>query len=49
MKKTNDRLIKRTYRISKEDDKFVKKNAKKSRGESAFIRSLIREKNKKRV
>jgi hypothetical protein len=36
-------LIKRTYRITKEDDKLVKKNIKKFGGESAYIRALIRE------
>ena len=33
--------IKRTYRVTKEQDKKVKKLAKKAGGESAVIRSLI--------
>jgi hypothetical protein len=35
------KLIKRTYRISKEQDKKVKKLAKKAPSESAVIRELI--------
>lgn len=42
-KKTIAKLIFRGYRISKEDDKYVKLNAKKFGGESAYIRALIRE------
>ena len=38
-----DKLVKRTYRISKRDDNFVKKNKKKFGGESAYIRRLIRD------
>jgi hypothetical protein len=43
MKPKKPKLIKRTYRISTEDDKLVKKNKKRFGGESAFIRSAIRE------
>ena len=39
MKTSN--LIKRTYRITKEQDKAVKKNKKKFGGESEYIRQLI--------
>lgn len=35
-------LIKRTYRLSKEDDKVVKRRAKSVGGESEWIRQLIR-------
>ncbi len=35
------KLIKRTYRITKEHDKIVKKNAKKYGSESSVIRGAI--------
>jgi hypothetical protein len=35
------KLVKRTYRITLEQDKKVKKLAKKAGGESAVIRELI--------
>ena len=35
------KLIKRTFRITREQDKKVKKLAKKAGGESAVIRELI--------
>jgi hypothetical protein len=35
------KFIKRTYRISREQDKKVKKLAKKAASESAVIRELI--------
>jgi hypothetical protein len=38
---TMEKLIKRTYRVSKEHDKKVKKLAKKQLSESAVIRELI--------
>ena len=41
MKTSN--LIKRTYRITKEQDKAVKKNVKKFGSESEYIRRLITE------
>jgi hypothetical protein len=37
------KYIKRTYRITKEQDKVVKKNAKKFGGESEYIRRLVSE------
>jgi hypothetical protein len=37
----SSKLIKRTYRISREQDKKVKKLAMKVGGESAVIRNLI--------
>lgn len=43
MKKINKKLVFKGYRISEKDDKFVKKNAKRFGGESAYIRALIRE------
>ena len=41
--KKDKKLIKRTYRISKQDDKTVKKNKKTFGSESEYIRRLIRE------
>jgi hypothetical protein len=35
------KLIKRTYRVTRDQDKKVKKLAKKAGGESAVIRELI--------
>jgi hypothetical protein len=35
------KFIKRTYRVTREQDKKVKKLAKKAGGESAVIRNLI--------
>lgn len=40
-------LVKRTYRITKTQDKEVKKHKKKAGGESAFIRQAIDEKTTK--
>lgn len=36
-------LIKRTYRITKDDEKLVKRNSKKVESESGYIRALIRQ------
>ena len=36
-----EKLVPRMYRITKEQDKLVKKNAKKYGGEGAYIRALI--------
>lgn len=36
-----EKLIPRLYRVSKQQDKYVKKQAKQAGGESAFIRELI--------
>jgi len=37
-------LILRAYRVSREDDKIIKKHAKKNGGESAYVRKQIRAK-----